>query len=411
MHTDTTADALPAGLLKHDLKVMGLIGLAHGFSHFFQLVLPPLFPFLKTEFGVGYTELGLMMTLFYVSSGLMQTPAGFLVDRFGARAVLFLGLGLQASATLFFGLAPGYWWLLPLVVLAGIGNSVFHPADLSILTGSIAPQRLGRAYGMHTLGGNLGWAAAPVLMLALTALIGWRPALTTAGVLGLAALALLVLNRDQLRGEGAHRKPAPAEGPTAAGAAVAPLFATPVLMGFGYFLWLSVALIAVQNFLPPTLGALWGTPLALASAALTGFLLGASGGVVAGGFLADRSSRHDRIVVSGLAAGAAMIVLAGTIALDAPALIAAVSAAGFLMGITTPSRDMLVRTATPKGATGRVFGFVYSGLDAGSALAPAVVGLMLDTSRAGLVPWFIVVMLGAAMATALLLRRAAVTPA
>ena len=411
MQTDTTANALPPALFRHDLKVMGLIGLAHGFSHFFQLVLPPLFPFLKAEFGVGYTELGLMMTLFYVSSGLMQTPAGFLVDRFGARAVLFTGLGLLAGATLFFGLAQGYWWLLPLVALAGIGNSVFHPADLSILTGSIAPQRLGRAYGMHTLGGNLGWAAAPVLMLALTALIGWRPALTTTGVLGLAALALLALNRDQLRGEGAHRKSIATEGPTAAGAAVAPLFTTPVLMGFGYFLWLSVALIAVQNFLPPTLGALWETPLALASAALTGFLLGASGGVVAGGVLADRSSRHDRIVVSGLTAGAAMIVLAGTIALDAPALVAAISAAGFLMGLTTPSRDMLVRAAAPKGATGRVFGFVYSGLDAGSALAPAAVGLMLDTGRAGVVPWFIAVMLGAAMATALLLRRAAVTPA
>ena len=394
-----------------DLKVTALIGLAHGFSHFFQLVLPPLFPFLRTEFGVGYTELGLMMTLFYVSSGLMQTPAGFLVDRFGARRVLFSGLGLLAGATLLFGLAPGYWLLLPLVVLAGIGNSVFHPADLSILTGSIAPQRLGRAYGMHTLGGNLGWAAAPVLMLALTAVIGWRAALTTAGLMGLAALALLVFNRDQLRAESAHRKvAASAEGPTAT-AAVAPLFATPVLMGFGYFLWLSVALIAVQNFLPPTLGALWGTPLALASAALTGFLLGASAGVMAGGILADRSTRHDRIVVSGLAAGAVMIVLAGTTALDAPALIAAVTAAGFLMGITTPSRDMLVRAAAPKGATGRVFGFVYSGLDAGSALAPAAVGLMLDASRADLVPWFIVAMLGAAMATALLLRRVAVTPA
>lgn len=391
------------GSTARDVKVMGLVGVAHSLSHFYQLALPPLFPFVKAELGVSYAELGLLATLFYATSGVAQTPAGFLVDRFGAPRVLFCGLGLLAAATAAYGLAPGYWTLLPLVMLAGLGNSVFHPADYSILTASVSQPRLGRAYGAHTIGGNLGWAAAPVSALALEAVLGWRGALIVLGVGGLLALALIGQGRNLLRHEPARR---------GGGAeALLPLVSPPVLLCFGYFLLLAAALIGVQTFLPPLLDQLHGTPLEIASVALTAFLLGNSAGILAGSVLADRTSRHESIVAGGLLPASAMLLLIAHVALPDAGLIAAIALAGGLMGVTTPSRDMLVRGAAPRGATGRVFGFVYSGLDAGSSLAPLMVGLLLDRGRADLVFWGVALGLSLAVFTALSLKRASPVPA
>ncbi len=364
----------------HDMQVMALIGVAHGISHFFQLVLPSLFPLLKDDFQVSYTELGAVMTVFYVTSGLLQTPAGFLVDRIGARAVLLGGLGIYCAAIALYGLAPSFWLLFPCAMLAGIGNSVFHPADYSILNASVRQNRLGRAYGSHTLGGNLGWAAAPPLMAGAALLIGWRGALLLAATLGVIVLGLLLLSRQRLADDMGGRQRAEA-GKAATPATMAPLLSLPVVMCFGYFLLLATGLVAIQNFLPATLEALHGTPLSLATTALTGFLLGASFGVVVGGALADRGVAPGRIVVGGLFGAAALAVLVSQLNLPALLLVAAIAGAGFLQGATTPSRDLIVRGAAPKGASGRVFGFVYSGLDAGSALAPVLIGLLLDHGR------------------------------
>lgn len=400
--------ALPAGspssIPNRDLKVMALIGVAHGCSHFFQLVLPPLFPFLKDEFVVSYTELGLVMTLFYVTSGLLQTPAGFLVDRIGARNVLIGGLGIFCTAILLYGLVPSYWMLVPVAILAGIGNSVFHPADFSILNASVDQKRLGRAYGTHTLGGNLGWGLAPVLMAGGAALFGWRAAPIIAALVGYAILAALLLNRDLLKEDaGTARRAAAKAGEKAE--ALGPLLSLPVVMCFGYFLLLSFALIGVQNFLPATLEALYGTPLALATTTLTGFLLGASGGVMVGGWVADKGVKLEVIVICGLLGAAALMLVVANLNLPAVLLVAAIAGAGFLQGFTTPSRDLIVRGAAPKGASGRVFGFVYSGLDAGSAMAPLVIGLLLDHGRADYVLWFVAFMLALTTLTAVAIRQ------
>jgi MFS family permease len=402
----TSAHPVPA----HDTRVITLISVAHAASHFNQLVLPPLFPFLIDTFGVGYTELGLMMTLFYATSGLAQTPAGFAVDRFGARNVLTAGTALMCGATVLLGLAPNYWSMLPLVVLAGLGNSVFHPSDYSILSASVNPRRLGRAYGMHTLGGNLGWAAAPVSVLALTTFFGWRVALVTVGLLWLAIPLLLLAFREDLRGDAnAGRRAGAAHGQNAVpGEALGPLLSFPVVTCFVYFLLLSISLMGVQSFLPSTLDSLYGTPLDWANAALTGFLLGGSAGVVVGGILADRAARHDLLVVSGLTGAAVLFVLVGLVQLASLALIATMTLAGFLSGMTTPSRDMLVRNAAPKGATGRVFGFVYSGLDAGSSVGPLVIGVLLDHRLPALVlPWIAAILVLAGLSTLTLSRARA----
>jgi len=396
------AELVAAGQ-KRDVKVISLIGLAHSFSHFYQLVPPTLFPFLHAEFDVSYTNLAALMTLFYVASGLSQTPAGFLVDRVGARAVLFGGLALVAGSVGLMATVTWFWLFAPLAVLAGIGNSVFHPADYSILTASVSPQRIGRAYGAHTLGGNLGWAVPPLAMLSLALLVGWRWALVVASGAGFVALAILLANRHLLRDD---RRPQPVEVPvSAARPALDTLLSAPILMCFGYFVMLAMALVAIQNFLPSLLTTTQAMLKETAGAVLTGFLLGSSLGIAFGAVLADRSQKHGRIVAVGLTSAAALFIMVGSFNLPVVALFAVITSAGILSGITTPSRDMLVRGATPKGAAGKVFGFVYSGLDAGSAIGPLVVGILLDHGKPQLVYWLIALVLLAAIFSAVNLGR------
>lgn len=364
-------DSTARSAFRSDVRVIGVIGVAHFFSHFFQLVLPPLFPLLKTVFGVTYVALGLTMSVFFGASGIGQTLSGLLVDRVGAHRVLMGGMALFAGSIALAGLVPSYWMLLPVALLAGLGNSVFHPADYSILNALVHPRRIGRGYSVHAISGNLGWAVAPTVVFTLTASFGWRPALVTVGGIGLAMVAVLATQggafataRGGARGKGATD--------------VRLLFTAPILAAFAYFALIATALIGVQTFGVTGLMRVYETPMAMATAALTAFLLGSATGILAGGFLADRTQRHDVIAVSGLIGTAAlmMVLATGSVAISLLPVILAV--AGFCQGVTGPSRDMLVRAATPPGASGRVFGFVYSGLDLGSCLVPLAFGWILD---------------------------------
>jgi MFS family permease len=289
--------------------------------------------------------------------------------------VLLAGLTLQASAVGLYGLAPGYWALLPLAAVAGLGNSVFHPADYALLTTRVSQARLGQAYSVHTLGGSLGYVAAPLVVLPLAAGWGWRAALGVAGLLGLGAVLVLAA-QTVLRGAPAgHREAGSAMG-VAAGL---PLLLSPgILACFAYFAFLAFAFVGVQGFIVTAIVAFYGVGLPAATAALTGFLLGSAGGVLAGGRLADSTRRHDVVTIAGIGVGAGLMVTAASGALATPALVGAITLAGITLGMTSPSRDLLVRAATPPGASGRVFGFVYSGLDLGSSTGPLLFGWLLD---------------------------------
>ncbi|HKZ05382.1 MAG TPA: MFS transporter [Methylomirabilota bacterium] len=362
---------------KRDARIIGLVGSAHFFSHFFQLTLPPLFPLLKDAFGVPYVALGFMMSVMYAASGIGQTVSGFLVDRFGAARVLAGGMALFAGAIAAAGLAPSYWALVPIAVLAGLGNSVFHPADYSIFNASVSARRLGRAYSVHSVGGSLGWTVAPAVIVALTAQFSWRVALVTVGMVGVLVALLLSTQRAVLTHDAA---PVPREGAPEGGLAadIRLLFVAPVLAAFAYFALLATSLIGIQTFSVSALVALYGAPLGLATGALTAFLLGTAGGVVLGGFLADHTRRHDFVAATGMASGALLALLLASGALALGALPVVMALGGFALGVTSPSRDMLVRAATPRGASGKVYGFVYSGLDLGSALTPLMFGWLLD---------------------------------
>jgi MFS family permease len=392
--TDITADST-----RRDIKIIALVAGAHGCSHFYQLVLPPLFPFITQALGIGFEEAGLLIACFYATSGLAQTPAGFLVDRFGARHVMLGGLALAATSVTLMSLMPSFWVAIPLVVLAGLGNCVFHPADYSILSHAVSKSRMARAYGVHTLTGNIGWAAAPVTMLGLTSLVGWRGALAIVGIAGLGIVLFLASQSGVLAsGRGGRSGPSAASSKVLSGGTLALLASSPILLCFGYFVLLSVSLTGNQTFMPAALNQLYGTSLATAGAALSAYLLAGSLGVLLGGIAADRTQRHDGIVAAGLVVAAAIMLLVGFVPLPDPAIISAVALAGFASGVTTPSRDMLVRGATPVGATGKVFGFVYSGLDLGAAVTPPVLGFFLDRGE----PRMVFVLSAAALALTIL---------
>ncbi|SDR50687.1 Predicted arabinose efflux permease, MFS family [Rhizobiales bacterium GAS113] len=393
--TDITLD-----VPRRDARVIGLIGAAHCSSHFFQLVLAPLFPLMKDDFGVDFVKLASILTVFYSVSAIAQVVAGFIVDRFGAQRVLPVGIACLGLSTLGIGFAQSYWMLLPLAALGGIGNSVFHPADYSVLTARVTPSRLARAYSVHTVSGTVGWAVAPITMLTLSQWLGWRGALMAVGVLGLILAAFIASEHSELT-SARHGHPAAKRG----GANAKMLFTLPILMAFLYFTLLAAAGGATQNFFPTMLPQVQGVTLTVAAIVTTAYLASSAFGSFAGGYLADMTRDHERVIGAGLIGAAALALLIGFVPMSDILVFAAAIAMGFVSGLTIPSRDMLVRAATPPGATGKVFGFVYSGLDLGSLVAPVVVGALIDRGQTPYAFAFIAAALAATVGAAVAVKH------
>ncbi|MGH9145384.1 MAG: MFS transporter [Vicinamibacterales bacterium] len=375
---------LPGSDPRRDAEIIGLVGLAHGTSHFFHLMLPPLFPWLMKDFELSYTDVGLLTTTFFVVSGIGQALAGFVVDRVGARRVLFFGIGALSFSGILLGLSTSYPMLLLTAAVAGAGNSIFHPADFTLLNREIAASRLGHAFSVHGLSGSLGWALAPVFMAGTASLAGWHVAGFAIAAVGAVVLTLLWLRRGVLeqaavelvvaaRGKGEPSKPA---------AELAFLSSGAVWLCFAFFFLTTAAFGILQNYAPAILSRVYGVSLVFASGGLTAYLLGSAAGMITGGFLA---SRGDRIVTIALAGAALMAMLLATGAVPSFALWLLMAALGFGVGTSGPPRDLMVRRAATsrfgKTSFGRVYGFVYSGLDTGLAVSPLLFGPLLDAGR------------------------------
>jgi len=350
---------------------------AHMVSHYYMLLLAPLFAFVRADFGVSYTELALALTVFNVVSALLQTPVGFLVDRIGARVVLIAGLTLSSIAYAVAGIADSYWVFIAMYGVAGLGNTVFHPADYSLLSSHTAPERLSKAFSYHSFSGIMGSAIAPVSLLYMQSQFGWRGAYIGAAILGLIVVVALVA------------QPEPTDAVTHAAKGVAKpmgsrdagwrLLLTPtILLNLGYFMLLSIMGSGLNTYLVVALGALYATPAEVANVALTGLLAANAVGILAGGILAGRTKRHAVVAALGLAGGGIVTALVGLFDFSSAVLVLLMSLSGFCVGVTYPSRDMLVRAATPPGAFGRVFGFVSTGFNIGSSVAPVVYGMLMD---------------------------------
>jgi len=395
-----------APTVRSDVKLIGLVGLAHAVSHFSQLLLAPLFPWLKDAFNVSYTELGAVLTAFFVVSCVVQAASGFIVDKLGPRPVLFVGLGLLGLAAFGYALAQNYWMLLGAAVVAGVGNGVFHPVDYTLFNRKVAPTRLGHAYSVHGITGSLGWALAPAMMVPLAMAFGWRVALAAGGGVAVVVLLVLWLNRSVLSLEVKSVQHATGSaGPAAAGGEFAFLKIPAVWMCFGFFFFYAMALSVVQTFAPSAAGRLHEVPVALIAMCLTIYMVASAAGMVVGGFLASDPTRCERIVGGGfgVAAGLALVL---ALADFAPVLVPVMfGAMGFASGIAGPSRDLLVKRSTPANATGRVYGVVYAGLDIGQAVAPLIFGRLMDHGQYASVIVGLAVVQGVLIASAFNVRR------
>jgi len=351
------------------LRTLTGISIAHWVSHFYMLVLPMLFPFLKQQLGVGFVELGFALTVFAVISGLTQAPIGYLVDRVGARLILMAGLGLGGLAFLLLAVHLSYVNLIACALLLGLANSVYHPADYAILAVHMDERRMGRAFSVHTFAGFLGGAVAPAIVAALLIGFGGRGALIIVGMVGpLVALLLAAMRIPD----------ASAASSDSRGSAPASMLTPAMLVLTAFFLLLSMSTSGISTFGVVALMEGYGSSLSSANLALTAFLGASAAGVLAGGWLADRTARHGQLAAICFAVNALIVVMVAATSLPPPPLVAVLAAAGFLSGVIAPSRDMMVRNAAPPGAAGRAFGIVSTGFNIGGIVGPLLFGWIMD---------------------------------
>jgi MFS transporter, FSR family, fosmidomycin resistance protein len=356
-------------------RIVGAVSAAHFVSHYYILLLAPLLPFVRAEYGVSYTEIGFAFVAFNVVSTVLQTPVGFLVDWLGARILLTAGLAIGATAFTVAGLVDSFWVMVTMFALAGVGNTVYHPADYALLSYHVPADRIGQVFSVHTFAGMLGSAVAPASLLMMQSLWGWRGAFVGAGVLGftVAAVLLAVRHNTELK---PRPTPRDADATTAVGWRL--LLSRSILLNLVFFALLAMMSGGMYNYSVVALGALYGTPVTTANAALTGNLLLSATGVLIGGVLVGRTTRHGLVATAGLAGIALFIALVAQIDLGTLALVAAMSAAGLCSGVIMPSRDMIVREITPPGSFGKVFGFVTTGFNIGGIISPLIFGTIMD---------------------------------
>lgn len=377
-----------------DARVLGLIGTGHMMSHFYFYTLPPLFPFIGKEYGLGYTELGLLVSVFAGTAAAAQMPVGLLVDRIGARAILFFGLVIEALAIGGMAFTGSYSALLVLAVIGGLGHSVFHPADYAILLSSVDEARMGRAFSIHTVTGNAGTAAAPAVMVIVSGYWSWQVALIGAAAFGVAVAIAIASQAHVLRDHVAPEKKGGGGGAAVAAAGAGSLrdrlqlmLSPSAMVLFCFFLVTTMATNGIQTFSIAALGEIHGTPYAVAAAALSGFLIAMACGVLVGGWIVDHTPRHNLVASLAFAASAAGLVLVGEMKLDLFALVAVFSAMGVLRGMVNPARDMMVKAIMPPGTAGTLFAFMSTGRLLGGTVTPVLLGWMIDSGGKDKVFW------------------------
>lgn len=365
--TDITAPQPSA-----DTNLIGAVSAAHFMSHFYMLLLPPLFLFVRDDYGVSFTELGIALAVFNVVSAVFQTPAGFLVDRMSARNVLIVGLLMQVVAFAVVALTNSFWLLVAMFALAGLGNTVYHPADYALLSRHVRSERIGQAYSIHSFAGYAGTAAAPVCMLLMHSLWGWRGAFLASALVSVVIAGWLLTLRDEPTASATTRQ---SNGETAAWSL---LLSEPILRNLFFYVLLAIFTGGIANYLVVALHALHGTAVDIGNTVLTAYLTASAIGVLAGGFVAARTTRHVGVAATGLSVATVLTLIIAFIDLSLVPLFLLMVVGGFFSGAIVPSRDMIVRESTPPGSFGKVFGFVSTGFNIGGTIAPMIFGMLMD---------------------------------
>jgi MFS family permease len=371
---------------RREAPVIGLVSFAHMLSHFYMLCAPPLFPLLRKDLGLDYVDMGLTVTIYAVITGALQTPMGFLVDRFGGRLVLIAGLFVNGLAIFLAAYVTGFWGLAAAMALGGLGSSVFHPADYTILNSVVGAPRIGRALSVHSLAGNIGFLAGPLFVAFVSAYGGWTLALQSAGLMGM-AFALLMAAAPAAWYEGSTS--GSASGPRKSrGAQWLLLIASPrILSLFAFYMFSSAANSGVVHFSVVSLHELYGVPLAAAAAALTIYQAAQMLAVLPGGYVADKARSQEVVLATCFAISGVAVAIVGVNALPFIIATALLGVSGAMRGLVNASRDVSVRHAAGAVSVGTVFAFVTTGYAGGQVIGPIAYGLMVDMGRPDFVFW------------------------
>jgi MFS family permease len=370
-----------------EIKVTGLISFGHFMSHFYFMVLPPLYLTLQNEFSVSYAVLALPMAIYALAAGITQTPIGFMVDRIGARKLLILGSGIQGLSIAAIGLTDTFWQLIALYTITGIANTVFHPADYSLLSGSISKERLGRAFSIHLFSGHLAWVVVPIVMVGLW---DWRTTFIVVGMVGFLFSIVVWAMSGSLREEAPHRNKSAnksnqdgnslKEGFT--------LFLTfPIMMCMLFYVMLTIGFTGIRSFIVVALNQLYGISEILGNTILTGFMAGSAAGILIGGLVADRYGPRIATAIATLVSAGVLLVWVGTFELPFAIILTAITLSGILQGVLLPSRDLLIRAVTPQGSMGKVLGFLTTGMMLAAAAVQPVFGWLMDIQEPRWVFW------------------------
>lgn len=367
--------------IRNDVKILGLISCGHFMSHFYMLALPSLFFFFNRDLGISYTLLGVALTMRYVSTGSAQIVSGFLVDRYGATRILIAGMLLMVTAMGALAFVSSFWAILALVILAGLGDAVFHPADYAILNGSVSKGRMGRAFSVHTFSGHLGFAAAPAFITYVADSWDWQTAVLASAIVGYVVAFFIILLRANLTDDvDVARRKKEAEDATGEtmGDHARLLSSRPVLLLFAFFAMASLSSNGLHSFSIPALNALHETSVVDAGFAVGTYMLVSSLAVLVGGLISDHIHRQDRFAALAYLASIFAVLMIALLPLHYFLLVAAFGLAGFCHGVIRPARDLMVRDVAPKGSTGKVFGFIFTGQNVGGGIAPVILGAAMD---------------------------------
>lgn len=397
------------GILRKERKVINLVSAAHFFSHFFILTLPPLFLTIKEDLNITFTQLGMMVSVYAVGSFVGQYPMGVFADKYGPRWILICGILTVSVAFILMGLIPVYWIMVGLALMAGLGDSVFHPANFVVLTASVAPERSGRAYAFHAFAGFAGFAAAPIVVDAFRVFWNWHFALISVGCLGVIMTLVLISNKDLLIGE--EKKShldqvlAPSGKPAQVMGVLEFIKFPPILILFFFYVAVALAGSGIQQFSPSALPVMYEADVSAANQVLFVYMVTISIGILAGGYIADKVTRLDMVATVGYLIGIIMICVVALKALPFIFAAAALAIAGFMMGIVMPSRDVLVRAVTPKGNAGKAFGFVNSGFGFAGIIGPLIFGRIMDSGQITWIYYGAAIFMGLTIITALAAGR------
>ncbi|MEF8789693.1 MAG: MFS transporter [Haloarculaceae archaeon] len=365
--------------------VVGLVGGAEFVNHTYLVLFPPILGLLAAEFEVTLGMLGLAMGVQGVTNAAFQLPFGYLSDDYDRRLVLGLSMGISTASVFLIALAPTFELLLVGQALLGVGVAGHHPVHFPLLAEATPEHLRARAFSVRGFLGSLGFAAPPVVVTAVVGLPGltWRHAVGLIGLFG-AGYTLLTLLAFRRYVDPGTTTPEPG----GAGrdrplgdrlrAEARTVVASPAIVALALLaLVASVASWSVTSYAVVLLQDGYGLGLEVANLSLTAMFVAGAVAVLGGGYLSDRFSPGP-VIVSSYASVALFVGVLASLAVAPAVAVVAVVLVGGLRALGGPARSRLADVVSARADLGRNFAIVSVGTMAGSAVAPPMVGGLIE---------------------------------